>query len=102
MDNIFLPYLKLLTSDCSVKDNFDFFSDISQQPSKVLTTASGMDFFFINVPTDQTIGVHDKELPRISQRISGLSSQIDAVAMGSPLGPTLTNIFSCHQETKYL
>lgn len=62
----------------------------------------GMDFFFINVPTDQTIGVHDKELPRISQRISGLSSQIDGVSMGSPLGPTLTNTFSCHQETKYL
>ena len=61
-----------------------------------------MDFFFINVPIDQTIAVHDKEPPRISQRISDLSSQIDGVAMGSPLGPTLANIFSCHQETKYL
>ena len=27
-------------------------------------------------------------------------SQIDRVAMGSPFGPTLTNIFQCHHETK--
>ena len=29
-------------------------------------------------------------------------SQIDGVAMGSPLGPTLDNIFLCHQETTRL
>lgn len=29
-------------------------------------------------------------------------SQIDGVAMGSPLGPTLANIFLCHHERKWL
>ena len=29
-------------------------------------------------------------------------SQIAGVAMGSPLGPTLTNAFLCHQERKWL
>ena len=29
-------------------------------------------------------------------------SQIDGVAMGSPLGPTLDNIFLCHHETTWL
>ena len=29
-------------------------------------------------------------------------SQIDGVAMGSPLGPTLANVFLCHHEKKWL
>ena len=29
-------------------------------------------------------------------------SQIDGVAMGSPLGPTLTNIFLCYYENNWL
>ena len=29
-------------------------------------------------------------------------SPIDGVAMGSPLGPTLDNIFLCHHETTWL
>ena len=28
-------------------------------------------------------------------------SQIDGVAMGSPLGPTLANVFLCHHEKKW-
>ena len=31
-----------------------------------------------------------------------LYQQIDGVAMGSPLGPTLANLFLCHHETKGL
>ena len=33
---------------------------------------------------------------------SKIYKQIDGVAMGSPLGPTLANAFLCHYETKWL
>ena len=29
-------------------------------------------------------------------------NQVDGVAMGSPLGPTLANAFMCHMERKWL
>ena len=29
-------------------------------------------------------------------------SQIDGVVVGSPLGPTLANVFLCHHEKKWL
>lgn len=29
-------------------------------------------------------------------------TQIDGVVIGSPLGPSLANMFLCHQETKWL
>ena len=29
-------------------------------------------------------------------------TQVDGVAMGSPLGPSLANAFLCHHETKWL
>ena len=31
-----------------------------------------------------------------------LYKQVDSVAMGSPLGPTLANAFSCHNEKEWL
>ena len=33
---------------------------------------------------------------------SELYQQVDSVAMGSPLGPTLANIFLCHYEDIWL
>ena len=29
-------------------------------------------------------------------------TQVDGVAMGSPMGPSLANDFLCHHETKWL
>ena len=31
-----------------------------------------------------------------------MCQQIDGVAMGNPLGPTLANLFLCHHETNWL
>ena len=85
-----------------------------------------MDPLFTNVPLDETIEICVNDLFKSSQTVSGLSkqrvlemlsfttkenvilfdqkyySQIDGVAMRSPLGPTLANIFLCYHETTWL
>ena len=81
---------------------------------------------FTNVSHDKTIEICINELFKSSQTVSGLNkqqvlemlslttkenvvlfdqkyySQIDDVAIGSSLGPTLANIFLCYHETTWL
>ena len=81
---------------------------------------------FTNVPLDKAIEKYVNELFKSSQMVSDLKKQqvlemlllttkenvilldqkyyrqIDGVAMGSPLGPTLADIFLCHHETTWL
>ena len=85
-----------------------------------------VDSLFTNVLLDETTEICVNELFKSSQTISGLNkqqvlemlpltnkenvilfdqmyySQIDVVAMGFPLGPTLANIFLCYHETTWL
>ena len=119
-----VPLLKPFTSNnYTVKDSFDFAKDITQQSSKLFMASLDVDSLFTNVPLDETIEICVNELFKSSQTVSGLNkqqvlemlslttkenvilfdgkyySQIDGVAMGSPLGPTFANIFLCHHET---
>ena len=123
----FVPLLKPFTSNnYTVKDSFDFAKDITQQSSKLFMASLDVDSLFTNVPLDETIEICVNELFKSSQTVSGLNkqqvlemlwlttkenfilfdqkyySQIDGVAMGSPLGPTLANIFLCYHETTWL
>ena len=116
--------LKLFTSNnYTVKDSFDFAKDITQVSSKLFLASLDVDPLFTNVPLDETIEICVNDLFKSSQTVSGLSkqrvlemlsfttkenvilfdqkyySQIDGVAMRSPLGPTLANIFLCYHET---
>ena len=86
-----------------------------------------VDSLFTNVPLDETTEMCVNELFKSTQTVSGLKkqlvlemlslttkenvvlfdqknqfSQIDGVAMGSPLDPTLANIFLCYHETTWL
>ena len=85
-----------------------------------------VDSIFTNVPLDETIKICIDELFKSEMTVSGLNqkemfemlsltlkesiilfdnkyySQIDGVAMGSPLGPTLANIFLCYHESNWL
>ena len=115
----FVPLLKPFTSNnYTVKDSFDFAKDITQQSSKLFMVSLDLDSLFTNVPLDETIEICVNELFKSSQTVSGLNkeqvlemlllttkenvilfdqkyySQIDGVAMGSLLGPTLANILS--------
>ena len=84
------------------------------------------DSLFTNVPLDKTIDIcidslykDDENSPKIPKDVfhnlltvatkelffmfnNKLYKQIDGVAMGSPLGPALANIFMCSFENKWL
>ena len=123
----FVPLLKPFTSNnYTVKDSFDFSKEITQQSSKLFMASLDVDSLFTNVPLNETIEICVNELFKSSQTVSGLKkqqvlemlslttkenvilfdekycSQIDGVAMDSPLGPTLANIFLCHHETTWI
>ena len=92
----------------------------------MFTASLDVDPLFTNVPPDETIEICVNELFKSSQTVSGLNkqqdlemllltikknvilfnqkyySQIDGVAMGSPLGPTFANIFLCYHQTLWL
>ena len=114
---VFVPLLKPFTSNnYTVKDSLDFAKDITQQSSKLFMASFDVDSLFTNVPLDETIEICVNQLSKSSQMVSGLNkqqvlevfslttkeniilfdhkshSQIDGVAMGSLLGPTLANI----------
>ena len=85
-----------------------------------------IDSLFTNVPLDETIDICVKKLFGRKRKFEGFTKeqfkkllslavknscflfngeyyeQVDGVAMGSPLGPTLANIFLCHHEERSL
>ena len=85
-----------------------------------------VDSLFTNIPLDETIDIcidslykHDENTPKIPKDVfhnlltvatkesffmfnNKFYKQIDGVAMGSPLGPALANIFMCNFENKWL
>ena len=89
-------------------------------------TSLDVESLFTNIPLDETIEnsindlfsnndtVHDfikedlKEFLKLASYESFFTfdneyySQLDGVAMGSPLGPTLANVFLCHFEKQWL
>ena len=114
-----------------VKDSFSFVSEITAfSSSEELVMASfDVSSLFTNIPLDETIDIctdlvfdetdtlqyRDCSLDRTQLRkllgfavkenhfvFNGqLFDQIDGVAMGSPLGPSLANIFMSHLEKRY-
>ena len=119
--------LKCFTlNECSLKDSCEFAKDIINQNSTCFMASSDVDSLFTNVPLDKTIKICIDELSKSKMTVSGFNkkemfemlsltlkesiisldkkdySQIDGLAMGSPLGPTLANIFLCYHESNWL
>ena len=108
------------------KYSIEFAKDITNQNSNLFMVSIDVDSLFNNDPLDETIKICIDELFKSEMTVSGLNkkemfemlsltlkesiilfdnkyySQIDGVAMGSPLGPTLANIFLCYHESNWL
>ena len=113
-------------NEYTFKDSFEFAKDITNQNSNCFMASLDVESLFTNVPLDETVKICIDELFKSDMTVSGLNkkemfemvlltlkesiilfdnkyySQIDGVAMGSPLGPTLANIFLCYHESNWL
>ena len=115
-----VPILICLTiNEFTVKDSFSFAKEIVEQDSNFYLSSLDVDSLFTNISREKTINIctesiYDqndsteglnksefKELLSLAIKESyfifneTLSKQIDVVATGSPLGPTLDNAFLC-------
>ena len=122
-----VPISKSLTeNEYTVHDFFSFASEVSKFNSKNLMASLDIESLFTNTPLEETIDniindlfstkdkVHNFEREKLQQLITFAAydsfsifdgeyyTQIDSVAMGSSLGPTLANAFLCHFEKKWL
>ena len=127
LQKIFVPLLKVFTAnDHTIKDSFAFAADIVKQDASLYMVSFDVKSLFTNIPLDETIDLcvdklfyrkkkvkgmlkrHCKQLLNIATKSSCLLfnntyyTQIDGVSMGSPLGPTLANLFLCHHEVPWL
>jgi hypothetical protein len=117
------PLLSKLTKNEFVsKDSFEFAKIIRDQNPDFYMASFDIDSLFTNVPLEETIDITVNKLFGKKKKYEGFSKeqfrkllslavknsfflfngnyyeQVDGVAMGSPLGPTIANIFLCHWE----
>ena len=116
----------LTTNEFTVKNSFDFAEQVVKYDHNLYMTSLDVELLFTNIPLEETIKncVNDLfsnnfysgklsrkdlyDLLKIATTESSfifdnkLYKQIDGVAMGSPLGPTLANAFLCYYEKTWL
>ena len=105
-----------------VKDSFAFAEEIVGKCSEYFMGSLDVDSLFTNILLEETIDICANKLSKFTEKVDGLSEiefkkvlilatkesyfifnrklykQVDGVAMGSPLGPTLANVFVVHFE----
>ena len=105
------------TNDYMLKETFELSNDILNQNPNIFMASLDIDSLFTNIPLDETINIIIKKLFSEDETVHNLNKdqfkclltlaaeefyilfngelyqQVDDVAMGSPLGPTLANIF---------
>ena len=123
----FVPILKESTiNEYTVKDSFSFAEEITQQKTEKFMVAFDVESLFTNISLDETINICIDRVYKRKKKANGLLkrhfkqlltyatkssyflfngvyySQIYGVAMGSPLGPTLANLFLAYHEENWL
>ena len=117
------PHLPM--DHCS-KDTFSFVEDVNQvRFNSCFMVSFDVESLFTNIPLDETIklavnlilkvnkkvGIGEKDLTKLFEFATKqthfsfndvMYDQIDGVAMGSPLGPVLANLFMGSHESKWL
>ena len=122
-----IPLLTDLTkNDYVCKDSFSFAKEVLPQNPNLYMTSFDIDSLFTNLPLEETIHLCADKLFKRKKKVEGMTkaefktllefatkrsffifngkfyNQIDGIAMGSPLGPTLANVFLCHWEQIWL
>ena len=116
----------LTTNEFAVKNSFDFAEELVNYDHNLYMASLDVESLFTNVPLEETIKncvnnlfssnfysgkLSRKDLYDLLKIVTTESSfifdnklykQIDAVAMGSPLDPTVSNAFLCHYEKVWL
>ena len=123
----FVPVLKELTINTyTIKDSFTFAEEVAEQNAGFYMVSFDVESLFTNIPLDETINICVDRLYANKKKVRGLLkrqfkelltlatksscflfngiyySKVDGVAMGSPLGPTLANLFLAYHEEKWL
>ena len=107
-------------NDYTLKDSFGFVSMVDKQDHNLFMCRIDVDSLFTNVPLEETTEIVIKNIFGRKRKTNGLIKsdfqnllklttmgtvfffkssyykELDSVAMGSPLGKALTNVFLCH------
>ena len=122
-----VPILEpLTTNEYTIKDSFTFAEERQSFDSKLVMASSDIESLFTNILLQETIDLFVENLFQDRTHVNNLSEdsfrelltrtlceslilfdqqfykQRDAVAMGSPLGPTLANVFLCYHGKIWL
>ena len=123
----FVPILKDFTlNEYTVRDSFSFCDEIQEQNNNLYMASFDIESLFKNIPLDETINICVNNVFGNKKIIKGLLKkdfkqlltlsvksscfvfnyvyyqQVDGVAIGSPIGPTLANLFLINYESKWL
>ena len=121
---VLLSFLTLLTQNVyTVTDSFHFAEETCKQDPNLYMASLDVDSLFTKIPLDETIDIcidslckDDENTPKIPKdvfrNLLNLATKqpfftfnykfYDGVAMGSPLGPALANIFLYSFKNKWL
>ena len=116
----------LTHNEFAIKDSFSFAKEMTKYDTSLFMVSLDVESLFTNIPIKETINncvsdlcnknlyngkLNKSDLPKhleTGTRESSISfdfrlyMQLDAITMGTHLGPTLANAFLCHHEKDWL